>query len=166
MQPDQPTAPDVPPPLEASGLFEGIDHVGYAVADLDEAIRLHTEVLGWRLEHREVNPEQGVAEAMLVAGDGHPDRPRVQLLAPLTEDSPVGRFLARSGPGVQQVAYRVRDIEQVSRVLRARGLTLVHDRAVRGTGGSLVNFVHPRSTGGVLLEIVQPAEPPAGTRPS
>ncbi|MVA76032.1 methylmalonyl-CoA epimerase [Auraticoccus sp. F435] len=136
-------------------LFTGLDHVGYAVADLDEALTLHTQTLGWRLEHRERNEEQGVEEAMLVTGDGGPDAARVQLLAPLGPDSPIARHLQRRGPGVQQVAYRVGDLERVSAVLRERGFTLLHPSPRRGTAGSLINFVHPRDTGGVLLELVQ-----------
>jgi methylmalonyl-CoA/ethylmalonyl-CoA epimerase len=139
--------PDVP------GLV-AVDHVGLAVADLEAAITFHTDVLGLQLVHREENPEQGVAEAMLaLPGSGA----QVQLLAPLTEESPIARFLARSGPGLQQLAYRVEDIEHAASVLRRKGLRLLYDAARTGTGGSRINFVHPADAGGVLVELVQAA---------
>lgn len=137
-------------------LFTGIDHVGYAVPDLDEAIALHTERLGWRLEHRERNEQQGVEEAMLSAS-ADPTGAKIQLLAPLAPDTPIGRHLTRRGPGVQQVAYRVRDLAAVSTELERRGFRLLQAEASTGTGGSLVNFLHPADTGGVLVELVQPA---------
>lgn len=139
----------------SSPLFTAIDHVGVAVADLDEAIAYYQDVLGMRLVHEESNPEQGVREAMMAVGDSGSC---VQLLAPLTPDSPIGRFLDRSGPGLQQVAYRVDDIEAVSAVLRDRGLRLLYDAPRRGTAGARINFVHPKDAGGVLLELVQPPE--------
>lgn len=137
------------------GLFTAIDHVGVAVADLDEAIAFYQDVLGMRLVHEESNPEQGVREAMMAVGDSGSC---VQLLAPLTPDSPIGRFLDRSGPGLQQVACRVGDIEAVSAVLRDKGLRLLYDAPRRGTAGARINFVHPKDAGGVLLELVQPPE--------
>jgi methylmalonyl-CoA/ethylmalonyl-CoA epimerase len=136
------------------GLFEAIDHVGVAVADLDAAIAFYRDTLGLRLVHEEVNEEQGVREAMLaVGGSGS----CVQLLAPLSPTSTIARFLDRSGPGLQQVAYRVRDVEAVAATLRERGLRLLYDSSRRGTAGSRVNFVHPKDAGGVLVELVQPA---------
>ncbi len=130
-----------------------IDHVGIAVPDLDAAIAFHAAAFGLREVHREVNAEQGVAEAMLAAGDG----PRIQLLAPLTPESPIARFLDRSGPGLQQLAYTVRDVEAAAAALRARGLRLLYDEPRRGTAGSRINFVHPKDAGGVLVELVEPA---------
>ena len=130
-----------------------IDHVGQAVRDLDAAIALH-ERMGLRLAHRETNEEQGVEEAMMAVGDSGS---YVQLLAPLSDDSPIGKFLARSGEGVQQVAYGVDDVAEVSRQLREQGMTLLYDEPKGGTAGSKVNFVHPKSTGGVLVELVQAA---------
>ena len=136
------------------GLFLAIDHVGVAVADLDAAIAFYTDVLGMRVVHQEVNEEQGVREAMVaVGGSGS----CIQLLAPLSAESTIARFLARSGPGLQQLAYRVADVEEASRVLRDRGLRLLYDAPRRGTAGSRVNFVHPKDCGGVLVELVQPA---------
>ena len=130
-----------------------IDHVGQAVRDLDAAIALH-ERLGMRLVHRETNAEQGVEEAMMAVGDSGSC---VQLLAPLSDDSPVGKFLARSGEGVQQVAYGTDDVVAESARLREQGMTLLYDEPRAGTAGSKVNFIHPRSTGGVLVELVEAA---------
>ena len=131
-----------------------LDHVGIAVADLDAAIELYETSFGMRCVHVEVNEEQGVREAMLEVGDSGS---YVQLLAPLSPDSPIGRFLDRSGPGIQQMAYRVDSVDEVSAHLRAQGMRLLYDEPRRGTAGSRVNFVHPKSTGGVLVELVEPA---------
>ncbi len=138
-------------------LFTAVDHVGVAVADLDAAIAFYRDAFGMALVHREVNEEQGVEEAMVAVGDSGSC---VQLLAPATPDSPIARFLDRRGPGLQQVAYRVEDVERVSEVLRSRGLHLLYERPRRGTAGSRVNFVHPRDAGGVLVELVEPARRP------
>ncbi len=135
-------------------LFTAIDHVGVAVADLDEAIAFYRDTYGMRLAHQEVNEEQGVREAMMAVGDSGA---HIQLLAPLTPESTIARFLDRSGPGVQQVAYRVEDIEAACAVLRERGLRLLYDAPRRGTSDSRVNFIHPQDAGGVLVELVQPA---------
>jgi len=135
-----------------------IDHVGMAVWDLEAAIAFQTEILGLVLVHREDNLEQGVAEAMLaVAGPDGEAMPgtQVQLLAPLSEASPLTRFLERSGPGLQQLAYRVTDVAAASDVLRLRGLRLLYDAARVGTRGSLINFLHPKDAGGVLIELVE-----------
>jgi methylmalonyl-CoA/ethylmalonyl-CoA epimerase len=140
-------------PDDVTTLLLEIDHVGVAVPDLDAAIAFHRDVLGLRLVHEETNEEQGVREAMMSTGTGA----QLQLLAPLREDSAIGRFLARSGPGLQQLAYRVADVEEVSRVLRERGLRLLYDTPRRGTAGSRINFVHPKDAGGVLVELVEPA---------
>jgi methylmalonyl-CoA/ethylmalonyl-CoA epimerase len=140
---------------EVPGLL-AVDHVGIAVADLDAAIAFHTSVLGLVLVHREENPDQGVAEAML-APPGAEQGAQVQLLAPLSEQSALARFLDRSGPGLQQLAFRVKDIDHAASVLRGKGLRLLYDAARTGTGGSRINFVHPKDTGGVLIELVQAA---------
>jgi methylmalonyl-CoA/ethylmalonyl-CoA epimerase len=139
-------------------LFTAIDHVGIAVADLDEAMAFYRDTYGMRVVHEEVNEEQGVREAMVAVGD--PDDAegvRIQLLAPLTEDSTIAKFIDRSGPGLQQLAYRVSDVEQVSAVLRDRGVRLLYDEPRRGTADSRINFIHPKDAGGVLVELVQPA---------
>ncbi|GAA2105770.1 methylmalonyl-CoA epimerase [Microlunatus panaciterrae] len=132
-----------------------VDHVGLAVADLDAAIAFHLEVLGLELKHREVNEEQGVAEAMLAPRGAPDDAAEIQLIAPLRPDSAIAAFLDRSGPGLQQLAYRVADVEAAAAALRRRGLRVLYPSARRGTRGSRVNFVHPKDTGGVLIELVQ-----------
>jgi methylmalonyl-CoA/ethylmalonyl-CoA epimerase len=143
--------------MDNSDLFVCIDHVGYAVPDLDAAIKFHTEALGFRLLHRETNVEQGVEEAMLGTGDQLPENAQVQLLAPLTPESTIGKYLDKKGPGIQQVCYRVADIDRVSAILRDRGVRLLYDAPKIGTGGSRIQFAHPKDTGGILLEIVEPA---------
>ena len=135
-------------------LFTTIDHVGIAVPDLRAAIAFYESVFGITSVHEEVNEEQGVHEAMLAVGDG---TTRIQLLAPLTPESTIAKFIGRSGPGLQQLAFRVTDVAAVSEVLRQRGLRLLYDAPRRGTSGSRVNFVHPKDAGGVLVELVEPA---------
>jgi methylmalonyl-CoA/ethylmalonyl-CoA epimerase len=144
-------------PIAGTVTLLRIDHVGIAVPDLDEAIEFYARVFGMRCVHTEENPEQGVREAMLAVGDG-PDR--VQLLAPLTRDSTIARFLDRNGPGVQQVAYRVADLDATCAALRERGVRLLYESPRRGTAGTRVNFVHPKDAGGVLVELV--GVPPVG----
>jgi methylmalonyl-CoA/ethylmalonyl-CoA epimerase len=135
--------------------FLRIDHVGVAVADLDAALTFYAETFGLRCVHQETNEEQGVREAMLAVGDD--TGPRLQLLAPARPDSAIAKFLDRSGPGLQQLAYTVADVEATAAALRARGLRLLYDTPRRGTAGSRINFVHPKDAGGVLVELVQPA---------
>jgi methylmalonyl-CoA/ethylmalonyl-CoA epimerase len=135
-------------------LFVSIDHVGIAVPDLDEAVAFYRDAFGMRVLHEETNEEQGVREAMVGVGDSGSC---IQLLAPLDESSTIAKFLDRSGPGIQQLAYRVTDVEQVSAVLRGRGLRLLYDEPRRGTSNSRVNFIHPKDAGGVLVELVEPA---------
>jgi methylmalonyl-CoA/ethylmalonyl-CoA epimerase len=135
-------------------LFTAIDHVGVAVPDLDAAIAFYETTYGMRLAHQEVNEEQGVREAMMAVGDSGSC---IQLLAPLNDDSTIAKFLDRSGPGIQQMAYRVTDLDAVSATLRERGLRLLYDEPRRGTAGSRINFVHPKDAGGILVELVEPA---------
>ena len=142
--------------MENTDLFVCIDHVGLAVPNLDEAIEFHTNVLGWRLLHRESNEEQGVEEAMIGTGDQLSQNAQIQLLAPLNENSTIAKFLDRNGQGMQQLAYRVKDLDQVSDILRERGVRLLYPEAKRGTNDSRINFCHPKDTGGVLLELVEP----------
>ena len=143
-------------------LFVAIDHVGVAVPDLDEAIAFYRDVFGMRVAHEETNEEQGVREAMVAVGDSGSF---IQLLAPLGPESTIAKFLDRSGPGIQQMAYRVTDVEQVSTILRERGLRLLYDEPRRGTSDSRINFVHPKDAGGILLELVQPSGTAAAPRP-
>ncbi|WP_122260959.1 methylmalonyl-CoA epimerase [Ornithinimicrobium cerasi] len=139
-----------------------IDHVGIAVPDLDAAIAFHQDVLGNRLVHEEVNAEQGVREAMIAVGPadtggGEHQPAMIQLLAPTGPESTIARFIDRSGPGLQQLAYRVTDVAAVTTLLRERGLRLLYDEPRRGTAGSRINFIHPKDAGGVLVELVEPA---------
>jgi methylmalonyl-CoA/ethylmalonyl-CoA epimerase len=136
-------------------VFTRIDHVGIAVRDLDSAIKFYSDVFGMTCVHTEVNEEQGVREAMMAVGDSGSC---IQLLAPLREDSPIGKFLAKNGEGIQQMAYGVDDIDAVSAQLRANGVRLLYDTPKRGTADSRINFVHPKDAGGVLVELVQAAD--------
>jgi methylmalonyl-CoA/ethylmalonyl-CoA epimerase len=133
-------------------MFESIDHVGVAVEDLEAAVALYSETFGMRVQHRETVSEQGVEAVLLGIGDSH-----VELLAPLGDDTPVGKFLAKKGPGMHHTAYRCADVASAIEQCRARGLRLIDERPRRGIRNSLVAFVHPASTGGVLTELVQPA---------
>lgn len=139
-------------------LLTRIDHVGIAVPDLDAAIDFYARAFGLSVVHEEVNEEQGVREAMLGVGASGSC---IQLLAPLGPDSTIAKFLDRSGPGIQQVAYGVDDVEAASQTLRDRGVRMLFDTPRRGTAGSLVNFAHPKDCGGVLVELVQAANSPA-----
>lgn len=139
----------------SAGLLLAIDHVGLAVPDLDVAITFHVEVLGLELRHREINVDQGVAEAMLAVPGTDDREAQVQLIAPIDDQSAIARFIDRSGPGLQQLAYRVRDVDAVAAQLRGRGLRLLYDFAKPGTRGSRINFVHPKDAGGVLIELVE-----------
>jgi methylmalonyl-CoA/ethylmalonyl-CoA epimerase len=139
-------------PVEA--LFTKVDHVGIAVPDFDAAVAFYRDKFGIVSVHEEVNEEQGVREAMLQVGDG---ATMIQLLAPLTPESTIAKFIGRSGPGIQQLAYTVADIDAVSATLRERGLRLLYGTARRGTSDSRVNFIHPKDAGGVLVELVEPA---------
>lgn len=135
-------------------LFTAIDHVGVAVPDLDEAIAFYRDSYGMELAHEEVNEEQGVREAMMRVGASGSC---IQLLAPLSPESTIAKFLDRNGQGIQQLAYRVEDIDAVCATLRERGLRLLYDTPKRGTSNSRVNFIHPKDAGGVLVELVEPA---------
>jgi methylmalonyl-CoA/ethylmalonyl-CoA epimerase len=153
------TATTQQPAGALSGLLTQIDHVGIAVADLDEAIAWYGEVFGLVNTHDEVNEEQGVREAMLAAPGTDPaSTTRIQLLAPLRADSAIGKFLDRNGPGLQQLAYRVTDIEAAMDALKAKGLRLLYPEPRRGTADSRINFIHPKDAGGVLVELVEPAK--------
>jgi methylmalonyl-CoA/ethylmalonyl-CoA epimerase len=134
-------------------MLSAIDHVGIAVSDIDAALALYGDALGMPLVHRETVTDQGVDAALLDVGDGH-----IELLAPLGPDTPVGKFLARNGPGLHHVAYRVDDVEAALEAARAAGLRLIDESPRTGIRGSRVAFLHPAATGSVLTEIVQPAE--------
>src|SRR5690625_610951 len=142
-------------------VLRAIDHVGIAVPGLDAALTWYRETLGMTVEYVETNTEQGVTEAMVRVSDDDTGA-RLQILAPSSPDSPIARILDRSGPGMQQLAYRVDDVEHAANVLRERGLRLLYDEPRRGTAESMINFVHPSDAGGVLIELVEPA----GEQPS
>jgi methylmalonyl-CoA/ethylmalonyl-CoA epimerase len=130
-----------------------IDHVGVAVEDMDGALALYRDSLGMSLAHRETVEQQGVDAALLDVGEGH-----VELLAPLGPDTPVGKYLAKRGPGIHHVAYAVEDIDAELERLRDAGLQLIDETPRVGIRNSRVAFLHPAAVGGVLTEIVQPAE--------
>ena len=134
-------------------MFARVDHIGVAVEDLDAAIALHQETYGMAVAHREVVEEQGVEAVLLDVGENH-----VELLRPLDGETPVGRFLAKRGPGLHHVAYQVADVQATLDTLRDRGLRLIDEAPRTGIRGSRVAFLHPESSGGVLTEIVQPSE--------
>ena len=135
-------------------LFIAIDHVGIAVPDLDEAIAYYRDTFGLHVAHEETNEEQGVREAMLAVGDSGS---HIQLLAPLDAESTIAKFIDRSGPGLQQLAYRVTDVDAACAALREKGVRLLYAEPRRGTADSRINFVHPRDAGGVLVELVEAA---------
>ncbi|NKS22406.1 methylmalonyl-CoA epimerase [Rhodococcus hoagii] len=151
------SSPSTAPSGLTSELVTAIDHVGIAVPDLDAAIAWYGKHLGMVSLHEEVNEEQGVREAML----GYPGQvagaTAIQLLAPLNENSTIAKFIDRSGPGLQQLAFRVTDIDAISTQLRADGVRLLYDAPRRGTANSRINFIHPKDGGGVLIELVEPA---------
>jgi methylmalonyl-CoA/ethylmalonyl-CoA epimerase len=134
-------------------MFGRIDHVGVVVEDIDAALELYAETFEMTVAHRETVESQGVEAALLDVGDGH-----VELLRPLAPDTPVGKFLARKGPGLHHVAYAVDDIDATLSELAAFGLELIDSEPRAGIRQSRVAFLHPRSTGGVLTEIVEPSK--------
>ena len=144
-------------PALASALVTAIDHVGIAVPDLDVAIKWYHDHLGMIVLHEEVNEDQGIREAMLSVRGAAKGSAQVQLMAPLDETSTIAKFLDKRGPGLQQFAYRVSDLEVLSERLRADGIRLLYDVPRRGTANSQINFIHPKDAGGVLVELVQPA---------
>lgn len=139
-----------------SDLVVAIDHAGIAVPDLAAATQWYADNLGFEVLHEETNDEQGVHEAMIgPPGGGH--GAVIQLLAPATPESTIAKFLDRNGPGLQQLAVRVTDVDAVMARLAANGVRVLYPAPRRGTAGSRINFVHPKDAGGVLLELVEPA---------
>ena len=132
-------------------MFGSIDHIGVAVADLEAAIAVHRDTYGMPVVHRETLADQGVEAVLLDVGDSH-----VELLAPLGDDTPVGRFLAKRGPGLHHIAYRVDDVAAVLDELREAGVRLIDEQPRTGMRNSQVAFLHPSASGGVLTELVQP----------
>lgn len=144
-------------PVLASALVTAIDHVGIAVPDLDAAITWYHDHLGMIVVHEEINPEQGVREAMLAVRGAPVGSAQIQLMAPLDDTCTIAKFLDKRGPGVQQIAARVSDLDTLSERLRAQGVRLLYDVPRRGTSNSRINFIHPKDAGGVLVELVEPA---------
>ncbi len=133
-------------------MFARIDHIGVAVEDLDASVAFYETTFGMTLVHRETVAEQGVEAVLLDVGENH-----VELLAPLGDETPVGRFLARRGAGLHHVAFQVGDIDATLRQLRGAGVRLIDESPRTGIRGSRVAFLHPSASGGVLTEIVEPA---------
>lgn len=144
-------------PALASALVTAIDHVGIAVPDLDAAAKWYHDNLGMIVLHEEINEEQGVREAMLSVRGAPKGSAQIQLLAPLDEKSTIAKFIDRSGPGLQQLAYRTSDIDALSERLRSQGVRLLYEASRKGTANSRINFIHPKDAGGVLIELVEPA---------
>ncbi|MFN6553351.1 methylmalonyl-CoA epimerase [Mycolicibacterium septicum] len=144
-------------PALASALVTAIDHVGIAVPDLDAAAKWYHDNLGMIVLHEEINEEQGVREAMLSVRGAAKGSAQIQLLAPLDETSTIAKFIDRSGPGLQQLAYRTSDIDALSERLRSQGVRLLYEAPRKGTANSRINFIHPKDAGGVLIELVEPA---------
>jgi len=134
-------------------VFNRIDHIGIAVEDLDAALALYERDYGMTLVHRETVTDQGVDAALLDVGENH-----VELLGPLGPDTPVGKFLAKKGPGIHHVAYQVDDIDAALQALRESGMRLIDETPRVGIRDSRVAFLHPKTAGSVLTEIVQPAQ--------
>lgn len=141
----------------ATSLVTAIDHVGIAVADLDAAIAWYHDTLGMILVHEEVNEEQGIREAMLAVRGAPAGTAQIQLMAPIDESSTIAKFLDKRGPGIQQMAVRVSDLDTFSEQLREQGVRLIYDAPRRGTANSRMNFIHPKDGGGVLIELVESA---------
>jgi methylmalonyl-CoA/ethylmalonyl-CoA epimerase len=144
-------------PVLASALVTGVDHVGIAVPDLDVAIKWYHDFLGMIVLHEEVNEDQGIREAMLAVRGAPKGSAQVQLMAALDETSTIAKFIDKRGPGIQQLAYRVSDLDALSQRLRDQGVRLLYDAPRRGTANSRINFIHPKDAGGVLIELVEPA---------
>jgi methylmalonyl-CoA epimerase len=134
-------------------VFKRIDHIGIAVEDLDAALALYERDYEMTLVHRETIAEQGVEAALLDVGENH-----VELLAATGPDTPVGKFLAKKGPGMHHVAYQVDDVAGTLAALKEAGLRLIDETPRTGIRNSRVAFLHPATAGGLLTEIVQPAE--------
>src|SRR5690242_10858492 len=145
-------------PALASALVTAVDHVGIAVPDLDVAIKWYHDHLGMIVLHEEVNDDQGIREAMLAVRGAPVGSTQVQLMAPIDDSSTIAKFLDKRGPGLQQFAYRVSDLDALTDRLREQGVRLIYDAPRRGTANSRINFIHPKDGGGVLIELVEPAK--------
>ena len=127
-----------------------IDHIGIAVSNLDEAVKLYKDVLGLELHGTEVVPEQKVRVAFLPVGDTE-----VELLESTSAEGPIAKFIEAKGQGIQHIAFRVNDIEAALEEMKAKGMRLIDDKPRYGAGGAKIAFLHPKSTGGVLIELCE-----------
>jgi methylmalonyl-CoA/ethylmalonyl-CoA epimerase len=143
--------------LLSTALVTALDHIGIAVPDLDAAIAWYHDHLGMIVLREEVNDDQGIREAMLSVRGAPVGGAQIQLMAPIDESSAIAKFLDKRGPGMQQLAYRVSDLEVLTERLREQGIRLVYEAPRRGTANSRINFIHPKDAGGVLIELVEPA---------
>ena len=134
-------------------MFNRVDHIGVAVEDLEASLELYERDYGMKLVHREIVAEQGVEAVLLDVGENH-----IELLSATSPDTPVGKFLAKKGPGMHHVAYQVTDIEAALASLREAGVRLIDEQPRTGIRDSRVAFLHPATAGGLLTEIVQPAQ--------
>ncbi|MDP8966968.1 MAG: methylmalonyl-CoA epimerase [Actinomycetota bacterium] len=134
-------------------MFKRLDHIGVAVEDIDASLELYEHAYGMTLVHRETVSEQGVEAVLLDVGENH-----VELLAATGPETPVGKFIAKKGPGMHHVAYQVDDIEATLAALKEAGMKLIDETPRIGIRNSRVAFLHPKTAGGLLTEIVQPAE--------
>jgi methylmalonyl-CoA/ethylmalonyl-CoA epimerase len=144
----------------ATSLVTAIDHVGIAVADLDAAIAWYHDTLGMILVHEEVNEDQGIREAMIAVPGGLAGTAQIQLMAPIDDSSTIAKFLDKRGPGIQQMAVRVSDLDALCERLLEQSVRLVYEAPRRGTANSRINFIHPKDAGGVLIELVEQASQP------
>jgi methylmalonyl-CoA/ethylmalonyl-CoA epimerase len=144
-------------PVLASALVTALDHVGIAVPELDAAIAWYHDNLGMIVLHEEVNEDQGIREVMLSVRGAPVGSAQVQLMAPIDDSSAIAKFLDKRGPGLQQLAYRVSNLEQLTKRLEEQGVRLLYEAPRRGTANSKINFIHPKDAGGVLIELVEPA---------
>ena len=133
-------------------MIEGVDHIGIAVRSIDESKALY-ENLGLEVTHVEEVPQEQVRVAMIPCGGT-----RIELLEPMSEDSPIHKFLERRGPGIHHVCMRTDDVHAEDQNLRKKGFNLLRDQPSEGAEGALVQFLHPKSAGGVLLELSEPQE--------
>ena len=143
--------------LLSTALVTAIDHIGIAVPDLDAAITWYHDHLGMILVHEEVNDDQGIREAMISVPGALNGTAQIQLMAPVDDSSAIAKFLDKRGPGIQQMAVRVSDLDSLSERLRSQGARLVYEAPRRGTANSRINFIHPKDAGGVLIELVEQA---------
>ncbi|MDT0319723.1 methylmalonyl-CoA epimerase [Streptomyces millisiae] len=144
-----------------------IDHIGIACFDLDATVEFYRATYGFEVHHTEVNEEQGVREAMLrINGTDDGGASYLQLLQPIRDDSPVGKWLAKNGEGVHHVAFGTDDVDAESQAIGEKGVRVLYDRPRRGSMGSRITFLHPKDCHGVLTEIVTAAAPQAPGDPS